>query len=236
MRSSDNLGLKPAPILKRENALKYQKPQPFVPLAFDIEEERASSKGTATLVITHRVQAIPKMEELYDSVSKKLGVPGELFRLFRRNSEREFVEIDSDQEVSLCVAEAGGSGAVPRLTVVVIQVGWLGKICISIGGTVLALHRSGRRVCRRLGNTISRYVDSSSFNSPTSIKLPWQQSSILQPHHFALIVCAGGSLSFLLCGILVDRVRAGTPRMAYKPTRQLVALSKARTSSMGRQN
>jgi hypothetical protein len=240
VRSSQNAAHKPAPILKREKTSKYNKPQWLAPIVFHIEEERPSPRGPATLVIAHRVQATPKMEELYDAVAEHLGLPRDLFRLFHRNTKQEIVEIASDWELSQCVAEASGNGAIPHLSLVVIEVGWLGRFCIFIGGAALALHRSGKRICRRLGNAllddIFQYVDSSYFRSPTTIKLPWQQRSMLSHPYAAFTFCAGVSLSFLFCSMLLDRVRAGMPRMAYKPTRHLVALNKTRTTLIGRNN
>jgi hypothetical protein len=220
----------PTPILKRATS-RYSKAIDNCPVVFEVVEEKPSKHSATVLIIKYRVSTVPRMRELYDAVAAQIGVPADLFCLFFGVVGENAKEVLSDGDVAQCISESAQSD-MPKLTVVVTDVGILGRVCLSIGGTALAWYQAGRVAWRGLGGTLRRNSGppASPARSPRSIYMSLQ-SHLGAPCTVAVAV-TGLTVVVVSCSFLLDRVRTGTPRMAYRPTRHLVALTKACTTIM----
>jgi hypothetical protein len=221
----------PTPILKRATS-RYSKVIDSSPVVFEVVEEKPSKNSATVLIIKYRISAVPRMRELYDAVAAQIGVPADLFRLFFDDAGGNAKEVISDSDVAQCVSESVPASDMPKLTVVVTDVGIVGRICLSVGGTALAWYQAGRVALGGLGDTFRRTSrhPASTARSPRS-KFMTLQSNLGAPFTVAVAV-TGLAVVVVSCSVLLDRVRTGTPRMSYRPTRHLVALTKACTTIM----
>jgi hypothetical protein len=225
------LTISPTPILKR-GASRYSKSIDISPVVFEVVEEKPSKNSATVVLIKYRVSTVPRMQDLYEAVAAQIGVPADLFRLFFDDGGGNAKEVLSDVDVALCISESVPQSQIPKLTVVVTDVGILGRICLSIGGTALGWYQAGRVVLSGLSNTFrgkSRHPVSPS-RSPRSLYMSVQ--SHLGAPCTAVVIVTGLTIVVVSCSCLLDRVRTGTPRMAYRPTRHLVALTKSCTTFM----